>query len=149
MDRRIYLALLLFAATGLTIWAFGLILSPFLVPIGWAMCLATVTGGLYKRLERWTKKPRFAAFVMTLGTALAVVLPLVVFGSLVVEFFEGVESHLCAAQKLEPVQAVLDHGRAEFAEAFGLERDHGFAHEKVGSGGNRLALHFPSRPALI
>jgi predicted PurR-regulated permease PerM len=85
VDRRIYLALLLFAATGLTIWAFGLILSPFLVPIGWAMCLATVTGGLFKRLERWTKKPRFAAFVMTLGTALAVVQPLVVFGSLVVE----------------------------------------------------------------
>lgn len=85
MDRRIYLALLLFAATVLTIWAFGLILLPFLVPIAWAMCLATVTIGLYRKFERWTKRPRLAAFLMTLGTALAVVLPLVVFGTLIVE----------------------------------------------------------------
>lgn len=85
MDRRIYLALLLFAATVLTIWAFVLILAPFLVPIGWAMCLATVTIGLYRKFERWTKRPRLAAFLMTLGTALALVLPLAVFGSLIVE----------------------------------------------------------------
>jgi len=85
VDRRIYLALLLFAATVLTIWAFGLILLPFLVPIAWAMCLATVTIGLYRKFERWTKRPRLAAFLMTLGTALAVVLPLVVFGTLIVE----------------------------------------------------------------
>ncbi len=85
VDRRIYLALLLFAATVLTIWAFGLILLPFLVPIAWAMCLATVTTGLYRKFERWTKRPRLAAFLMTFGTALAVVLPLLVFGTLIVE----------------------------------------------------------------
>ena len=77
MDRRLYLALLLFGATALVIWAVGLILAPFLVPIAWAMCLVTVTGGNYRRLSRRLGRPRLAAFLMTVGTALAVVVPLV------------------------------------------------------------------------
>ncbi len=84
MDRRTYLALLLFAATGLTIWAFGLILLPFLVPIAWAMCLVTVTGGLYRRLARVTRRPALAAFGMTFATAVLVLGPLVFLGTAVV-----------------------------------------------------------------
>jgi predicted PurR-regulated permease PerM len=81
VDRKnLYLALLLFAATVLTVWAFVLILSPFLVPIAWAMCLLTVTSGLYARLERRTGRPRLSAFLMTVGVALAVLLPLAVVG---------------------------------------------------------------------
>ncbi len=84
MDRRPYLALLLFAAAGLTIWAFGLILLPFLVPIAWAMCLVTVTGGVYRRLERATHRPALAAFAMTVATAVLVLGPLVFLGTAVV-----------------------------------------------------------------
>jgi predicted PurR-regulated permease PerM len=84
VDRRLYLALLLFGATALTIWAIGLILAPFLVPIAWAMCLVTVTGGLYRRLSRRLGRPRLAAFVMTIATALAFVVPLVGVGSAIV-----------------------------------------------------------------
>jgi predicted PurR-regulated permease PerM len=84
VDRRLYLALLLFGATALVIWAIGLILAPFLVPIAWAMCLVTVTGGLFRRLSRKIRRPRLAAFLMTIATALAVVVPLVVIGSAIV-----------------------------------------------------------------
>ncbi len=75
-----YLALLLFAATILTVWALGLLLWPFIVPIAWAMCLATVTGGTYRRLASRLGRPRLAATLVTLGVALFVVAPLVVVG---------------------------------------------------------------------
>jgi predicted PurR-regulated permease PerM len=82
--KNLYLALLLFAATVLTVWAFFLMLSPFLVPIAWAMCLLTVTSPLYGRLARRTGKPRLSAFLMTFGVALAVILPLAIVGLSVV-----------------------------------------------------------------
>lgn len=86
MDRRnMYLALLLFAATILTVWALGLLLWPFIVPIAWAMCLATVTGGTYRRLASRLGRPRLAATVVTLGVALFVVAPLVVVGAAVAQ----------------------------------------------------------------
>jgi predicted PurR-regulated permease PerM len=77
VDLRFYLSLLLFAATVLVLWAFGLIVAPFAVPIAWAMCFVTVTGGLYRRLAKRTGKPRLSAFLMTVGVALAVLAPLV------------------------------------------------------------------------
>jgi predicted PurR-regulated permease PerM len=80
MNRGVFLALLLFAATVLTIWAFGLVLAPFLVPIAWAMCLVTVTGGIFRWLARVTGKPGFCAFLMTVVTAGAVVAPLAFVG---------------------------------------------------------------------
>jgi predicted PurR-regulated permease PerM len=40
------------------------------------MCLLTVTSPLYGRLERFTRRPRISAFVMTVGVALAVMVPL-------------------------------------------------------------------------
>lgn len=86
MDRRnMYLALLLFAATILTVWALGLLLWPFIVPIAWAMCLATVTGGTYRRLASRLGRPRLAATLVTLGVALFVVAPLVVVGGAVAQ----------------------------------------------------------------
>jgi predicted PurR-regulated permease PerM len=85
VDRRTYFALLLFAATGLTIWAFGLIIVPFLVPIAWAMCLATVTAGMHARIIRWTRRPALAAFLMTLSTCLLILLPVVMIGSAIVK----------------------------------------------------------------
>src|SRR5439155_7062961 len=57
---------------------FGLIIAPFAVPIAWAMCFVTVTGGFYRRLAARTGKPRLSAFLMTLGVAVAVVAPLAV-----------------------------------------------------------------------
>lgn len=84
LDRKLFLALLLLAAVGVSIWAIGLLLAPFLVPIAWAMCLVTVTGGLYRRLERRTGRPKLAALVMTLGTAIVLLAPLVFAGGTLV-----------------------------------------------------------------
>ena len=77
MDRKVYLALLLFATTVLVIWALGLILSPFLLPIAWAVCLATVTAGPYARLARWTKRPKLSALTVTILTGALVIVPAV------------------------------------------------------------------------
>jgi predicted PurR-regulated permease PerM len=86
LDRSLFVALLLVAAVIASIYAFGLLLSPFLVPIAWAMCLVTVTGGIYRRLARRTGRPRFAALLMTIGTAIFLVAPIAyVGGSLVRE----------------------------------------------------------------
>lgn len=76
MERKNYLALLLFAATVLVIWALGLILAPFLVPIAWAMCLLTVTGGLYRRLAKRTQWPRVSALLLTLAVGVAALVPI-------------------------------------------------------------------------
>ncbi len=86
MDRRnMYLALLLFAATVLTVWALGLLLWPFIVPIAWAMCLATVAGGLYRRVASRLGRPRLAATIVTLVVAVFVIAPLVVVGGAVAQ----------------------------------------------------------------
>jgi len=86
VDRRnMYLALLLFAATVLTVWALGLLLWPFIVPIAWAMCLATVAGGLYRRVASRLGRPRLAATIVTLVVAVFVVAPLVVVGGAVAQ----------------------------------------------------------------
>lgn len=86
MDRRnMYLALLLFAATVLTVWALGLLLWPFIVPIAWAMCLATVAGGLYRRVASRLGRPRLAATIVTLMVAVFVIAPLVVVGGAVAQ----------------------------------------------------------------
>jgi len=77
VDLRVYLSLLLFAATVLVLWAFGLIILPFAVPIAWAMCAVTITGGVYRRLAQRTGKPRVSAFLMTMAVAIVVLAPLV------------------------------------------------------------------------
>ena len=52
MNRELYLTLLLFAATVLVVWGFLLVLSPFLVAIAWALCLAAITYVPYVKLRR-------------------------------------------------------------------------------------------------
>lgn len=85
MDRAVYRGLLLFAATALALYAFGLILLPFVVPIAWALCLAAVTARPYQFLARRLGRPRLASLAMVLGTALVVLAPLFVLGVLVVQ----------------------------------------------------------------
>jgi predicted PurR-regulated permease PerM len=126
VDRRLYLALLLFGATALVIWAIGLILAPFLVPIAWAMCLATVTGGLFRRLARRLGRPRLAAFLMTVATAVAVVLPLVMVGSAIVReaasltqkadgpVADAWEDFLKRHERIADVRVQADHWLASF-----------------------------------
>ena len=86
MDRRnMYLALLLFAATVLTVWALGLLLWPFIVPIAWAMCLATVAGGLYRRVASRLGRPPHPPPNETRVGAGLVIAPLVVVGGAVAQ----------------------------------------------------------------
>ncbi len=85
MERAVYRGLLLFAVTCLAIWAFGLILRPFIVPIAWALCLAAVTARPYRVLARKLGKPRLASAFMVLFTALVILVPLIVTSVLVVE----------------------------------------------------------------
>lgn len=75
MDRRLFLTLVLFASTVLFVWALGLLISPFLVPIAWAMCLSAATAKPFRALAQRWNKPRLAAFVMTLLTAFFVLVP--------------------------------------------------------------------------
>jgi predicted PurR-regulated permease PerM len=79
--RTVYLDLWLFAATAATLWAFGLVLWPFLVPIAWAMCLATVSGRWYRSIASRWGRPRLAAVAVTAVVALLVIAPLAVLGT--------------------------------------------------------------------
>ncbi len=85
MDFQVFRGLLLFAATALAVWAFGLILSPFIVPIAWALCLCATTAGPYRWLVRKTRKPRLAAFLLVLATGAVVLAPMIGISALVVE----------------------------------------------------------------
>jgi len=89
VERSIYRALLLFGATVLVIWAFGLILWPFIVPIMWALCLAAVTTRVYRALARRTGMPRLSALIMVTTTALTILVPLIVTGALVIDQAEN------------------------------------------------------------
>jgi len=85
MEFQVFRGLLLFAATALAVWAFGLILSPFIVPIAWALCLCATTARPYRWLVRRTGKPRLAAFLMVLATGAIVLAPMAGISALVVE----------------------------------------------------------------
>jgi predicted PurR-regulated permease PerM len=101
VDRRaVYLGLMLFAATVLTIWAGFLILAPFVVPIAWALCLLTVAGPLYRRLASWSGKPRLSALAMTLCVAFGVLVPVTFVGQAVVT--EALDLSRRAAEDREP-----------------------------------------------
>jgi predicted PurR-regulated permease PerM len=76
MHRDVFRGLLLFAATLLVLWGLGLILWPFLVPVAWALCIASVTARAYDALARRLGRPRLAAGVLTVATGLVILLPL-------------------------------------------------------------------------
>lgn len=84
LDRRLLVTLLLVVVALGALYAFGLLLSPFLVPIAWAMCLVTVTGGFYRRLAKRTGRPRLSALLMTIGTAVFLVGPIAYVGATLV-----------------------------------------------------------------
>ncbi len=131
MERKNYLALLLFAATALTIWAFGLILSPFLVPIAWAMCLVTVTGGLYHRLAKRTGWPRLSAFAMTVAVGAAVLVPVVFVGVTLAQEANAFAAKATARTEPRPGSPATP--------ATGDSWDRFFAeHEKLGSAKDRV-----------
>jgi len=99
--RNVFYGLVLFAATCLTIWGLGLILSPFLLPIAWALCLVTVTGGLYRRMAARTGKPQLCALLMTIGVALGVLVPLVALGGAVVKEAIGLSERAAADAEID------------------------------------------------
>jgi predicted PurR-regulated permease PerM len=85
VERSVYRGLLLFGATLLAIWAFQLILWPFIAPIAWALCLCAVTARPYRALARWLRRPRLASSVMVLLTAAVILAPMILVGALVIE----------------------------------------------------------------
>jgi predicted PurR-regulated permease PerM len=93
VNRELYFTLLLFAATLLGIYGFLLVLSPFLVAIAWALCLAAVSYPAYLWLRLKLRRPRLAAVLMVVLTAGLILVPLtvVVFsaGEEILAFAEG------------------------------------------------------------
>ena len=85
MDRAIYRGLLLFTGTVLALWAFALILQPFLVPVAWALCLYAVSTRPYRWLAAKTRKPRTAAFLMIGLTGALVLGPLLYIAAVFVD----------------------------------------------------------------
>jgi predicted PurR-regulated permease PerM len=77
VDRAVYRGLLLFAGTVLAIWAFALILLPFIVPVAWALCIFAVTVKPYRWLAARTRKPRISALILVLGTGCMVLGPMI------------------------------------------------------------------------
>ena len=111
MQRAFYRALLLFATTGLAIWAFGQIFLPFIIPIAWALCLCAVTARPYRFLTRHWNKPRLAALLMVLITAVTILGPMVVMGAKLVEEATQVDLHPAQRrlqQQLPEVAAWVD-----------------------------------------
>ncbi len=89
--RETFRGLLLFAATGLAIWAFLLMLWPFRLPIAWALCLSSVSMPAYRKLSRTWQSPRLAALVMVLLVSLLILGPGLLVGALVVEEAQSVD----------------------------------------------------------
>ncbi len=118
--RSGFLALLLFAAAALTLWALGLILAPFLLPIAWALCLVTLTGGIYRRLAARTRHPRLSAVLMTVLVAVVVVGPLLLLGGVVVR--EAITVSSSAAGALSGAKPSGPAAAAEGAEEDAWEK---------------------------
>lgn len=85
MDRAVYRGLLLFAGTVLALWAFALILRPFLVPVAWALCLYAVTARAYRYLAARMRRPRLVALLMVALTGALVLGPLLYVGAVFVD----------------------------------------------------------------
>jgi predicted PurR-regulated permease PerM len=60
------------------VWLLARILRPFVGPLVWSALIAFVLYPLYRRLRaRWPKRTDLPAFVMTIGVALGLILPVV------------------------------------------------------------------------
>jgi predicted PurR-regulated permease PerM len=96
---------LFYAAVALLIWLVFLIISPFLVPLGWAAILAILINPIHKRLSARLGDSR-AALVSTMVVTLGLVVP----GGLLSFYF--VREGLQAAQSLQDLAA---SGRLDWA----------------------------------
>lgn len=77
---------LLTVVTLLAFGAFLLILWPFVTPIAWALCLAVATSRPYRALTaQLGGRPKLAALVMVLLVPVALLLPLMLVGGMLVE----------------------------------------------------------------
>ncbi len=90
-SRAVNRGLLFFALTGIAVWAFGLLVWPFIKPIAWALCLAAISLKPYYWLAKTWRKPRLAAFVMTVVTALMVVGPIAFVSYLVLDEAQSID----------------------------------------------------------
>jgi predicted PurR-regulated permease PerM len=65
-------------AIAILVWLLARILRPFAGPLVWSALIAFVLHPLYRRLRRrWPRREDLAAFVMTVGVALGLILPVV------------------------------------------------------------------------
>ncbi len=85
LQRGVFRGLLLFAAVVFALWAFYLILAPFIIPIAWALCLGAVTAHPYRILAAKWKKPRLSAVVMVVLVAVVILGPVVFVSAMVLE----------------------------------------------------------------
>ncbi len=109
MDRAIYRGLLLFAGTVLAIWAFALILLPFIVPVAWALCIFAVTVRPYRWLAARTRKPRLSALAMVLGTACMVLGPLIYIATVFIDQAGKVDFEPTVEKLKDEAPEVLAH----------------------------------------
>lgn len=85
MERATFRGLLLLVTVILALWAFGLMLWPFILPIAWALCLAAVTAGPFRLLLQKTRRPKLSALIMVVLVMLLILGPIWLIGMLVVE----------------------------------------------------------------
>jgi predicted PurR-regulated permease PerM len=78
----------------LLLYQFGLILSPFFMPIMWAVILARLTYPMYERLRRWSRgRENLSAALMTLAIVFVAILPAVYLVTL------GIQEAIAAYQR--------------------------------------------------
>ncbi len=75
MDRERIVQVFFFGLLALMGYSLYQLLSPFLIPIVWAMLLAFLFNPVTAQANRWLKNRTLAATVITLGTALLVIVP--------------------------------------------------------------------------
>ena len=86
MDRRVFFALMLFSFTLLFLYVIYNILSPFLVPIAWALVIGIATFPLYQKIRcRLKCREVVSAAIMTTISVLTLVLPVVGLGFLITQ----------------------------------------------------------------
>lgn len=104
IERLILMVTVTLAAFG----AFVLILWPFVTPIAWALCLAAATGRPYAGLVATVGRPRLAAFIMVILVPVAIFVPLVLVGGMLVEEVRDFD----AAEIVDHIEVGLDGSSA-------------------------------------
>src|SRR5437867_9677601 len=107
-SRKYALAFLAVACAGIAFLTWR-ILAPFLPAMAWAAVLATVLQGPWTLLEKKLPRRRnFAAMLMTVATALLVILPAGLFAGLLASQAMGVAGHVHQSLENENVTSLAD-----------------------------------------